>query len=163
MSLQEIYYVAEMVVGVAVIISIVFVAIELRQNTYVTRKSMGDAREQRINWFHETMSTNEEFRGFVHRMVTEFEDLNTDERLRATSIGIRQLRSVLNELEAYFDGQISDNEWQNLVWNIKFYKARPHIAACWEFIRDGYSERTQRYWDEFDAEFEKLRELIYAR
>ena len=33
MSLQEIYYVAEMVVGLAVIISIVFVAIQLRQNT----------------------------------------------------------------------------------------------------------------------------------
>ena len=33
MSLQKIYYIAEMVVGVAVIISIVFVAIELRQTT----------------------------------------------------------------------------------------------------------------------------------
>ena len=43
MPLQEIYYVAEMVVGIAVIISIIFVAIELRQNTYITRKSMGDA------------------------------------------------------------------------------------------------------------------------
>ena len=40
MPLQEMYYVAEMVVGVAVIISIVFVAIELRQNTYVTRLSL---------------------------------------------------------------------------------------------------------------------------
>ena len=40
MPLQEIYYIAEMVVGVAVIISIVFVAIELRQNTYMTRMSM---------------------------------------------------------------------------------------------------------------------------
>ena len=49
MPLQEIYYIAEMVVGVAVIISIVFVAIELRQNTYVTRKSMAARREQRIN------------------------------------------------------------------------------------------------------------------
>ena len=45
MSLQEIYYIAEMVVGVAVIISIVFVAIERRQNTYVNRNSLCDARE----------------------------------------------------------------------------------------------------------------------
>ena len=34
MSLQEIYYVAEIAVGLAVILSIVFVAIELKQNTY---------------------------------------------------------------------------------------------------------------------------------
>jgi hypothetical protein len=38
MSLQEIYFISEMVVGVAVIISIVFVAVELRQNTYMLRK-----------------------------------------------------------------------------------------------------------------------------
>ena len=49
MPLQEIYYIAEMIVGVAVIISIVFVAVELRQNTYVTRKSMADQRKQRLN------------------------------------------------------------------------------------------------------------------
>ena len=37
MALQEIYYIAEMVVGVAGIIFIVIVAIELRWNTYVVR------------------------------------------------------------------------------------------------------------------------------
>ena len=51
MPLQAIYYVAEMVVGVAVIMSIVFVAIELKQNTYMLRRSMADQREERINWF----------------------------------------------------------------------------------------------------------------
>ena len=45
--MQEIYYVTEMVVGVAAKISIVTVPIELRQNTYFHRKSMRDEREQR--------------------------------------------------------------------------------------------------------------------
>ena len=49
MPLQELYYIAEMVVGLAVIISIVFVGIELRQNTYIVRKSMADRREQRVS------------------------------------------------------------------------------------------------------------------
>ena len=49
MPLQEMYYIAEMVVGVAVIISIVFVAIELRQNTRMMRNSMADGREQRFS------------------------------------------------------------------------------------------------------------------
>ena len=62
MPLQEIYYIAEMMVGVAVIISIVFVAIELRQNTYLTRKSMADDREHRVNWLMETITTDEDFR-----------------------------------------------------------------------------------------------------
>ena len=55
MSLQEIYYIAEMIVGVAVIISIVFVAIELRQNTYLMRATMADQRKQNVNWFFEQL------------------------------------------------------------------------------------------------------------
>ena len=51
MPLQEMYYIAEMVVGLAVIISIVFVAIELRQNTYLLRRSMQDERQKRQNWY----------------------------------------------------------------------------------------------------------------
>ena len=49
MSLQEIYYVAEMIVGIAVIVSIVFVAVELRQNTHTLRKSQSDQRRLHFN------------------------------------------------------------------------------------------------------------------
>lgn len=67
MPLQEIYYVAEMIVGVAVITSIIFVAIELRQNTYVTRKSMAVERINQLNWLMETIATDEDFRDFFTR------------------------------------------------------------------------------------------------
>ena len=67
MPLQEMYYIAEMVVGVAVIISIVFVAIELRQNTYVTRRSMAVERINQLNWLMETIATDEDFRDFFTR------------------------------------------------------------------------------------------------
>ena len=67
MPLQEIYYIAEMVVGVAVIVSIVFVAIELRQNTYVTRRSMAVERINQLNWLMETIATDEDFRDFFTR------------------------------------------------------------------------------------------------
>ena len=45
MSLQEVNYISEMVVGVAVMISIVFVALELRQNTYILNQTMADDRK----------------------------------------------------------------------------------------------------------------------
>ena len=73
MPLQEIYYIAEMVVGVAVIISIVFVAIELRQNTFMVRQSMADQRKQRVNWMFETLVTDGDFRRFHRRIDREFD------------------------------------------------------------------------------------------
>ena len=116
MPLQEMYYIAEMVVGVAVIISIIFVAIELRQNTYINRRSMADGREQRLNWLMEQLATNEDFRDFYYEIEFEddYDNLDKKERARAIAIGIRVIRPMLNELVAYYDGQITIDEFHSV-------------------------------------------------
>ena len=149
MPLQEIYYIAEMIVGVAVIISIVFVAIELRQNTYVTRKSMADGREQRLNWLMEQLATNEDFRDFYYQIEFEeaFDKLDKKERHRAVAIGIRLSRPMLNELVAYHDGQISSDEFNALEVNIRRAKNRAFINAAYEYTKAGFSKKVQDHWE----------------
>ena len=149
MSLQEIYYVAEMVVGVAVIISIVFVAIELRQNTYVTRKSMADGREQRLNWLMEQLATNEDLRDFYYQI--EFEEaldkLDKKERHRAVTISIPLSSPMLNALVTYHDGQISSDEFNALEVNIRRAKNRAFINAAYEYTKAGFSKKVQDHWE----------------
>jgi len=154
MPLQEIYYIAEMVVGVAVIISIVFVAIELRQNTYVTRKSMGAEREQRLNWFMETMATDDDFRDFYYKLEFEgaFNGLDKKERYRAVAIGIRLTRPMLNELVAYYDGQISSDEFYSLETNIRRAKKRDFINAAYDFTKVAFPKKVQEHWERLEAD-----------
>ena len=64
MNLEEIYFLTQIGVGVAVIISIIFVGLELRQNSFLMRKSMGDTRKERVNWLFEQLTIDEEFRTF---------------------------------------------------------------------------------------------------
>ena len=151
MTLQEAYFVSEIVVGVAVIVSIVFVAMELRQNTYMLRKSMADQREQRLNWLHETLATNNEFRRIQSRIGREWDQFDDDERYRAVLIGIRVLRSQLNELVGHFDGQISNDELRSLKWNMVIAKNRPHVKAAYNAIKESYPDKVQKYWEELDT------------
>lgn len=150
MSLQDFYLIGELVVGIAVIISIVFIAIELRQNTYMMRKTMADQRETRLNWFHEEMIINNEFRHFQQRMSKNFDQLNENDRQRAFFLGVRTLRPALNELVAYFDGQISNAEFKNLNWNLKVTKSRPQMAAAYNWLKNGYPENVQKFWEDLD-------------
>ena len=147
MPLQEIYYIAEMVVGLAVIISIALVAIELRQNTFMVRQSMADQRKQRVNWMFETLVTDGDFRRFHRRIDREFDSFDSDERDRALFLGARTLRSILDELVAYFDGKISSDEFHALEHNIRRAKRRQHIQAAYEWSKAGYPERVQKYWE----------------
>ncbi len=150
MPLQEIYYIAELVVSVAVIISIVFVAIELRQNTYITRNAMAVQARQRTYWLHQTLCTNNDFRAFHRRIDTDWDNFNEDDKYRASALAVTGLRSMLDELIAYYDGLISDSEFLNLQWNLELAAKRPNFASAYEFVKDGYPKNVQEYWESLD-------------
>tara|TARA_B100000945_G_C20230090_1_gene524880 strand:- start:28 stop:615 length:588 start_codon:yes stop_codon:yes gene_type:complete len=147
MPLQEMYYIAEMVVGLAVIISIVFVAIELRQNTYLLRRSMQDERQRRQNWYLETICTDTSFREFVLRVGDDYDEMVHEERLRGWALGTRLITPLLNELVAYHDGKISKDELIAVEQNIRRAKRRKHSAAAYEVAKTAFPERVQKYWE----------------
>ena len=151
MKLEQVYYITQILVGAGFIISIVFLAVQMRQNSYLLRKQMSDQRTQRTNWMAETISTNADFRNFERRINTEYDIFNADEKFRANIMGVRVVQTLLNELLAYFDGQISDDEWINLKWNLRMASKRPNVQAAYFWVKEGYSKKVQAYWKGLDT------------
>ena len=147
MSLQEMYYIAEMVVGLSVIISIVFVAIELRQNTYMMRRAAGDQRRERLTRYFDTVVTDGDFRDFNRRIDKEWNNFNPDERYRGIFLGVSTARSILDELVAFYDGQVSSAEMANLEWQMRIAVSRPHNQAAYEIVKNGYSHKVRKHWE----------------
>ena len=108
---------------------------------------MADNRLQRTNWLFETLCTDNDFRAFHRRINTDYENFNEDEKYRATCFGVRSLGSMLDELVSYFEGQISKEEWISLQWNIKFAATRPNMHLAYGFLKGGYPEKVQKYWE----------------
>ena len=151
MALEQSYYITEIGVGIGFIISIVFLAVQMRQNSYLLRQSMADQRRQRLGWLHETLCTNNEFRTFQLRIEKEYSTFDEDERSRANYLGHLVLRGILNELIAYFDGLITEDEWINLKWNMEHAARRPNVQAAYLWLKDGYSKKVQEYWEAMDT------------
>ena len=147
MNLEEIYFITQIGVGIAIILSIGFVVLEMRQNSFLLRKSMADNRLQRVNWLFETLSTDNDFRDFHRRIDTDYKNFTEDEKYRALCIGVRALRSMLDELVAHLEGRISEEEWISLEWNMKFAAKRPNLHAAYNWIKDSYPEKVQRFWE----------------
>ena len=147
MNLEEIYFITQIGVGIAIILSILFVALEMRQNSLLLRKSMADNRLQLVNWLFETLCTDNDFRAFHHRINTDYENFNEDEKYRATCLGVRSLGSMLDELVSHFEGQISKEEWISLQWNMKFAAKRANFEPAYQFSKNSYPENVQKYWE----------------
>ena len=156
MPLQEIYYIAEMMVGVAVIISIVFVALELRQNTYMLRKSQSDQRRLHFNWVYESNCTDPEFRAWHRRLDEDWDNFNEDERYRGLQLGIRTLRLYLEEVTDYFDGQLSKSEYRVLQQTMIMAAKKPNIQLAYRVIKHAYSEKVQKWFEGFDSTVEPM-------
>ena len=151
MSLEQTYYITQIIVGIGFILSIVFLAVQMRQNSYLLRKTMADGRRQRTNFLAETIVTDPDFRDFERRINKDYDTFNPDEKYRADILGVRIVQSILDELSAYFDGQISDDEWLNLKWNMRHAPKRPHVQAAYSWMKEGYSKKVQDYWESLDA------------
>ena len=147
MTLEQFYYITEIGVGLGRIISIVFLAVQMRQNSYLLRQSMADQRRQRTGWLFETLCTDNDFRAFHRRIDTDWENFNEDEKYRAHWLGMRSLRTMLDELVAYYDGMITEEEWLNLKWNMEHAARRPNVQAAYLWLKDGYPKKVRDYWE----------------
>ena len=151
MILEQAYFITQILVGIGFIISIGFLAVQMRQNSYLLRKTMSDGRRQRTNFLAETIVVDANFRDFERRINTEYDTFNPDEKYRADILGVRIVQSILDELSAYFDGQISDDEWINLKWNMRHAPKRPHVQSAYSWVKDGYSKQVQEHWESLDS------------
>ena len=148
MNLEEIYFLTQIGVGVAVIISIIFVGLELRQNSFLMRKSMGDTRKHRVNWLFEQLSIDEDFRVFFQRITTDYKNFTDDEKFRATCLGARSLRGMLDELVDHFEGRTTKEEWIALEWELKHIAKRPNTEPAYQqFLKNSYPEKVEQYWE----------------
>ena len=58
---------------------------------------------------------------------------------------------MLDELVAYFDGQISDTEFISLKKNMNYAARRPNVQAAYKFLKTGYPKTVQDYWEALDS------------
>ena len=52
---------------------------------------------------------------------------------------------MLNELVAYFDGQISQTEFRSLRWNMQNAKKRPNFDSAYQLLKNSYPLKVQQY------------------
>ena len=147
MPLEKVYYITEICVGIAFVISIVFLAMQIRQNSTLLRHSMSLTRRSNETWLMTTVCTNDDFRDFHRRIERDYENFSADEKYRADALATHMLTSNLNELMAYKRGLISNDEWTSLKYVLQFTAARPNIQAVYERLKYQYPQDVRDFWE----------------
>ena len=143
MSLTQIYYIAEIVVGIAFVISVVFLALQVRQNSKIISRTYSMGWRRKEDWYAERIATDPDFRDFIQRIDREYDKFTVDEKFRADVLASGSLRLLLDGMIAYTEGNMSESDWLTLEPLLERVARKPNFNSVWTNIKNNYPEDIQ--------------------
>ena len=142
--LDRIHKLSEILAAVAVILSLVFVGMQLRDNTKAVRASMAQASV--ANWADSSMAvaTNDELIGAIRADFYPVRTPQTKDQLRASWYANWDLKTSEFSYLQWLDGNLSDDLWQG--WRsglVSAFALQKVYERDWPGSRRQYSSRFQ--------------------
>jgi len=107
-KLQEYALIAEIIGGVAIVISLIFVGLQVRQsNTLAANDALKDGTQIWVDQYREAFGT-EESTAFIRRGLNNYHDLNKDEQGRFFSLIVGFIAAFDNLYNQYNAGLLKE-------------------------------------------------------
>ena len=147
MKLSEWAQIAEIVGGAAIIASLVFVGIEVRENTSVVRAQFDRAIDQQNVSLNIVVAENADFAEVLVRAEVDRDSLDPAELARFDNYCLARFGAYENVVGNFSEGFVSSQEFD--IWTRHFEDrfSRPGYRQCWLNYRDGYFPRFRAWAD----------------
>jgi hypothetical protein len=144
MNWEAISAVSEIVGAVAVVISLIYVAAQIRQNTKMMRATAKQGlTEASQNLIYTAIDKSEEW-----VKLTTGDDPSTREEDARMSLMVRaMLRGFESQCYHYESGLLEDDEWRALQTAIKDLCSLPGFNKYWQQLKPHMSERLKKVID----------------
>lgn len=146
-SLERILQVGEIVAAIAVIISVVFVAIEIRQSSQAQVQATTQAAVSDYLDSLELMASDGEFACLYTRAVQDFESLNGADRLRFSAYYMSTYYQLQEMHRLAEEGAIDADTWSGFHSLLQETTRYPGVRQWFALRRTWFSERFQAYVD----------------
>ena len=131
MTLQDLGSIGEFVAAIATILTLIYLAIQIRHNTRESEASSRNSVSQTfINLLHH-ISGNAEVARLTRRGFIEPESLDDDETLRFDCIVMAIFQNLEDAFAQWRRHVLTDDDWGKWVVLIKQYMAQPGVQQYW--------------------------------
>ena len=150
MTLEEFNYIAEIIASIAVIASLLYVALEVRQNTRGIKLSAGNyAAEQARTMFSHSIAPDT--REIAYKGWQDPESVTGIERFAFFGLMHDHFCGLENVYYQHLDGAIDPGLWTGLVRRVSLELSMPGSRYFWDQRRNWYSDTFQSFIDELLA------------
>jgi len=148
MTLEQVYFVTQIVAAIVLIASIFFLALQVRQNSKLLARSMNEDNWNSQNALWDQIAFNREFAELHMKIGNDYDSLDDVDKYRAYFQSQKTITNMLHSVEARADGDLPDRQWRELQARIRFGMKRKNAQNVWKNIRNNYPKRVQDLFEE---------------
>ena len=124
--------------GVAVVFTLIYLALQVRQNSAVVRANARAQTHQVLSEYRQFIASDPNTLRIHHVSSDEFETLSADERRQHLYLLGYMFKSGEFVYGQYVDGLISESAWSGQLQALTNALSRVHIAGFWEIRKKDY-------------------------
>jgi len=146
-TLEQLAALGEVVASVGVILSLIYVARQLRQNTAMMRASASAERVERDAELSFRLVDHPEFAEVWVRAHSDLESLGDVDRTRLIFFSRTAIVHWHNMFRLRERGLLPDGDWEELKWLIRFVGLRQDTRAAWHMFGESLEDSFQAFMD----------------
>lgn len=148
MNWEAIGAIGEMVGSAAVVASLVYVAIQLRQNTEMMRTVASQERVQRDFDISSILIEHRDVAEIWTRGRVDFESLDETDQNRLIFFERRAFIHWNNMFDLNRKNQLPVSDWNEIVWLIRSLVGNQGLKATWQIFGESFSPEFQAFINE---------------
>jgi len=160
MSLEQASFAAQIISAVVVVASLVFVGVQLHQNTKAVRASTSQAHSAMYHDIIGSLVDNGEFAQIWRKGLADLATLNADEHVRFIAFASTLFRFYESSQVQWLRGQLDREHWHTIVQQAATLSGQPGIQGWW-MLRKSWHSTAFREW--FEALKPAAPSALYAR
>ena len=140
MTLDQFASIGEIIGAAGVVISLVYLAIQIRTNTEAERTSTYQSIVSDFGALNNTMASTPELSHLFVGAMENYHQLSSDEKARISQLFFQCFRYIENMFYQHQKGYLDEQVWIGWKRLMLTYYSPPGFQTCWEHRRDVYSE-----------------------
>lgn len=148
LKLSDIGNIAEAIAAVGVILSLVYVAVQIRQNTQAIRAASYQGLAEGVAEFQTILIENEDFARIYVQALEDPSKLNPEEQMRFDTYIGNFFTKVDVAVDLYKRGMIDDKAMIPYTRYVMYMFEQPYIREWWSVGKEFFSDDLRFYIDE---------------
>jgi hypothetical protein len=147
MSLEQFSYLSQIIGAVAVVASLIFVGVQLRQNTKAILAQTSQAHAMGYQQIIAGISDNGEFARIWRIGLSDFRSLDADQAARFLAFTSTLFRFYESSQVQMLRGSLDAEHWHTIEQQVADLATQPGVQAWWTLRRHWHSARFRDWID----------------